>query len=205
MDEIFFTKFHRKIDYDVWILSGTFNGQVFEYPIEDHVEGEFVLPPRCEAYRQIHVANVTGDLVISSQEIKPGVFCANSIISADNQVVKLVNTTDKMVKIDKDFCKLITPLENYYIFALGQADNINRNEKLRNELNLANAPEDCKEKLLKLCNKCNDIFALKTDSLTCNNFYEQRINLTDSSPVYIKNYRTPESQREETSRQIDKM
>lgn len=201
----FFTKYHCKIDYDVWILTGTFHGQSFEFPIEDHIEGEFVLPPRCEVYRQVHVPNVMGDLVVPSKELKPGVFCANSIIGSNNQIVKLVNTTDNTVKIDKNFCNLVTPLENYHIYALGQTDNANRNEKLKNELNLANTPEDCKQQLLKLCNKYNDIFALKTDSLTCNNFYEQKINLTDSSPVYIKNYRTPESQREETSKQIDKM
>lgn len=200
----FFTKFHCKIDYDAWILTGNADGEDFEIPIEDRMNGEFVLPPRCEVYRQIHVA-ADRDFVMPSLQIKPGIFCANSIINASNQIVKLINTTDEVVKIDSKFYDSIIPLENFHIFTLGQTDKIDRNEKLEKELNLSNTPEECKPQLVNLCRKYNDIFALKSDALSFNNFYEQRINLTDSSPVYIKNYRTPESQREETSKQIDKM
>ena len=56
-----------------------------------------------------------------------------------------------------------------------------------------------------MCEKFNDIFALQDDFLTCNNFYKQNINLNDPSPVYIKNYRTPEVHREEIKKQVSKM
>ena len=49
------------------------------------------------------------------------------------------------------------------------------------------------------------MFALKTDTLTCNNFYKQQIHLNDPTPVYIKNYRTPEVHKSEIDAQVNKM
>lgn len=200
----FLVKYNCKIDYDTWILYVNFNAETFEIPIEDNVNGEFVLPPRCEVFKQIHVA-ADGDFVMPSHEVKSGVFCANSIINGKSQLIKLINTNDEVVKISRDFQNSLLPLENFHIFSLGQTDMTNRSEKLKKQLNLDNTPDECKSRLLNLCNKYNNIFALESDSLTCNNFYEQKINLSDPSPVYIKNYRTPESQRIEIDRQIEKM
>ena len=89
--------------------------------------------------------------------------------------------------------------------SLGERDNHNRNIKLREEINLPNTPDDCKQDLFDLNNRYNDIFALKSDSQSYSNFYHQRINLTDNIPIYIKNCRTPETQRNEISEQIEKM
>jgi len=41
--------------------------------------------------------------------------------------------------------------------------------------------------------------------LSTNNFYTQSIKLTDKSPVYIKNYRLPQSQLEEINNQVEKL
>ncbi|XP_067620910.1 retrovirus-related Pol polyprotein from transposon 412 isoform X12 [Eurosta solidaginis] len=41
--------------------------------------------------------------------------------------------------------------------------------------------------------------------MTLNNFYEQKLRLTDNDPVYVKNYRLPYSQREEINRQVNKL
>lgn len=46
------------IDYDAWILTGTADGEDLSFADRnepDQMNGEFVLPPRCEVYRQIHV------------------------------------------------------------------------------------------------------------------------------------------------------
>lgn len=51
----------------------------------------------------------------------------------------------------------------------------------------------------------NDIFSLENDVLSHNNFYEQHIELSERKPVYIKNYRTPESQKTEINAQVEKM
>ena len=80
-----------------------------------------------------------------------------------------------------------------------------RNKKLLDELTLPNIAEEVKQKLTKLCEKYNNIFSLKDDKLTCNNFYKQHIEVTDKIAVYIKNYRTPEVHRFEITRQVNNL
>lgn len=82
------TKFRCIIDYDTWTLSTFINSQLIELPIQDNLNGETLIPPRCEVYRQIEIQNPQQDYVILSKEIQPGVFCANSIINADNSLIR---------------------------------------------------------------------------------------------------------------------
>lgn len=56
-------------------------------------------------------------------------------------------------------------------------------------------PSYIREDLMPLCEEYAGIFTLKDDQMTKNNFYEQKLRLTDTSPVYIKNYRLPYTQR----------
>ena len=51
----------------------------------------------------------------------------------------------------------------------------------------------------------NDIFYLEGDNLSANNFHTQHLNLTDKTPVYIKNYRLPQTQIEEIDQQVQKL
>jgi len=46
---------------------------------------------------------------------------------------------------------------------------------------------------------------LETESLSTNNFYKQKLRLKDEEPVYIKNYRSPHSQKDEIQAQIQKL
>lgn len=41
--------------------------------------------------------------------------------------------------------------------------------------------------------------------MTINNFYEQKLRVTDTNPVYIKNYRLPRTQRPEIEFQVSKL
>lgn len=50
----FLSKFRCTVNYDTWLLSGTVNFKDFQIPIEDNLNGAFVLPPRCEVLKQIH-------------------------------------------------------------------------------------------------------------------------------------------------------
>lgn len=61
------------------------------------------------------------------------------------------------------------------------------------------------DKLKKLCVDYADIFALETDKMTVNNFYEQTLNIKDKEPVFSENYRTPHTQKEEIKKQVDKL
>lgn len=68
-----------------------------------------------------------------------------------------------------------------------------------------NSPKHIQNDLLPLLNEFNDIFALSTDKMTQNNFYEQKLRLNDNTPVYIKNYRLPKSQKEEITKHVQKL
>lgn len=60
-------------------------------------------------------------------------------------------------------------------------------------------------KINNLCSEFNDIFALDTDQMTVNNLYEQKLTIKDDEPVYTKNYRIPQTQKQEIDKQINKL
>lgn len=201
----FLSQYQCIINYDTWTLSCLNKGQLVEIIIEDNLKGDIVLPPRCEAFRQIGLIVDEGDYLFPSIEILPGIFGANTIVNSLNSVVKFINTTDKVVKLKKNFTNHCVPLSNYNIFSFSENPMNNRSRQLSEELNLSHVETNVKNKLMKLCDKYSNLFALKTDTLTCNNFYKQQIHLNDPSPVYIKNYRTPEAHIGEINSQINKM
>lgn len=164
-----------------------------------------MVPKRCEVYRKINIRDKSKQYIIISHEIIPGVFCANSILDNENPIIRLINTTNQVAKITNNFEKFLRPVEDYSIYHFKKPSEENRIEKLLAELNLSNMPNLEKVKLTQLCVKYNNLFALKTDKLTANNFYKQKINLNNPSPVYIKNYRTPQTQIDETNIQVNKM
>ena len=41
--------------------------------------------------------------------------------------------------------------------------------------------------------------------MSANNFYTQHLSFTDKNPVYVKNYRLPETQFEEIDKQVQKL
>lgn len=173
-------------------------------PIEDNLDGTTMIPPRCEIFKQIVINKDDQDYVTISNEIAPGVVCANSIFNKNNPIVKIVNTNNYMVKLQKNFEIQITPLKIFNKYTFDKVSE-NRNEKLFSELNLNKVPSYVQKDFKTLCEKFNDVFSLKDDFLTCNNFYKQNINLNDPSPVYIKNDRTPEVHKEEIKKQVAKM
>lgn len=80
-----------------------------------------------------------------------------------------------------------------------------RQKELLDNLQLHHCDPKLKNELENLCCQFSDIFALENDQLTTNNFYDQQIHLNTPTPVYIKNYRIPEAQKEEMNLQINKM
>lgn len=58
---------------------------------------------------------------------------------------------------------------------------------------------------MPLCTKFSDIFHIDGDRPTVNNFYKQSLNLKDKDPVFVRNYRLPQTQRAEIAAQVDKL
>lgn len=50
-----------------------------------------------------------------------------------------------------------------------------------------------------------DIFHLECDKPSVNNFYTQKLRVNDNTPVYVKNYRLPHSQKMEINSQVSKL
>jgi len=53
------------------------------------------------------------------------------------------------------------------------------------------------------CTQHSEVFGLY--SLSTNNFYKQKLRLKDKEPVYIKNYRSPHSQKAKVQAQVQKL
>lgn len=195
------------IDYNSWIITINYNNNHISVPINEKTLTTRIIPPRCEIIKKLEIPNLNEDMVTIANEIKPGLMYANCIINNDNKFVKFINTTTENVFIPTNFVPTMVPLRNFYITDKS-ANNVSkntRNNQLLQELQLDHIDPQIKQELEDLCMQYNDIFALQDDNLTVNNFYEQEILLNDKSAVYIKNYRTPETQKLEIDQQIGKM
>jgi len=203
----FFKLFKCIINYDTYILTVCEKNFVVEIPFVDTLEnGYFILPKRSQVVRKLDL-NFKENSVIHSEELMPGVFCANSLIGS-LPYVKFINTTETDVLI-KNFRPKSSKLSEYKIFNLNN-EQVTQNcekriERLMKELNLQNIPDFGIESIRKICQEFNEIFHLENDILDVNNFYTQKIPLTDYSPIYIKNYKLPQYHKNEIESQVNKM
>lgn len=181
----FLTAYRCEINYDTWILSAYVNNIIIEIPIHNDLNGYTWIPARSEVFRIISNLGTNEDVVVNSAEIAPGVFCANAIVNSKAPFVKIINTNDYPIQINKPQFKF-SLLNDFFIANVNKNPNADRLEKLSAELNLENIPTFAVSSIRQLCNEYNDIFSLKDDLLSYNNFYRQKNNLTDKTPVYIK-------------------
>lgn len=208
----FLRKYKCSIDYEYWLLKFKLNNHTIEVPIEDGVDTGFIIPNRCETIKNVHKLNISEDMVVSAQEIQPGVFCGNTIISPKNTCIKFINTTNLPVHI-RHFKPIMEPLTKFNILPTKNLpkgeDSLNINEKrvskILAEIDKESIPQFTRNAFNKLVNKYADVFCLPDESLSVNNFYSQSINLNDTIPVYVSNYKSIYSQRQEIQRQVEKM
>lgn len=198
-----------KIDYESWLLHLNVNSENISIPIVNKKNFTNLIPARCEIVKQLSNFDVDEDSVILSNEIFPGIFCANTIISKGRPYVKIINTTTKDVVLPQNYAPIYEPLANFYYCTLptniNETSSKERAQKLKTTLNFQHKDSKVKAKLEKLCVEFNDIFSLNGDKLSVNNFYKQNITLNNNKPVYIKNYRLPESQKAEINSQVQTM
>lgn len=164
---------------------------------------EASIPPRCEVFRIVNIGNVTGDRVVHAQEIAKDIFVARGIISSAYPIVRMVNTRNESFTPSSQTCIKTSALSDYNIVS-NTISSTDRKETVMNILR-PNFPKISPTKLETLCKNYTDIFALDDEKLSVNNFYKQKITLQDNTPVYIKNYRLPHTQKLEVKRQVDKM
>lgn len=177
------------------------------YPIniqllESLNDGDVTLPARAEVFRVIRIDNDDSDLVIPSQSIQDGVYIAGCIVSKKFPYVRIMNTNSEN-KFLNNISIEYEKLDDYEILDTANVDK-SRRQSILSKLE-KNFPGIAKLELLELCSKYIDIFALESDKISTNNFYTQKLRVSDQNPVYIKNYRTPHSQKDEIIRQVEKL
>lgn len=205
----FLITYKCNVDYDSWLLKLTNHFGTFTIPIVNRQVNSNLIPARCELIKQFENFNIQEDSVIFSEEICQGVFCTNTIVNKNNCCVRIINTTNKEVLLPENFHPKHEPLANFYYCTMqNNANKEKYNEranKLKSELKLENNDPHFKDKLEKLCVEFNDVFSLQGDPVSQNNLYEQNIILNDQKPIYIKNYRLPEAQKQEIHQQVQTM
>lgn len=137
-----FLSSHRCIiDYESWLLKFNVNNEEITIPIYDNLNNGFILPKRSEVVRRIINIPCTYDMVVHSQEILPGVFCGNTIISPNNPYVKFINTTENPVHIlYSQFHPTITSLNDYHIMKCNVSNKKNRRQIILNQINFDGIP-----------------------------------------------------------------
>lgn len=204
----FFTFYKCKLDYESWLLTTVLNDAEVTIPMHFRfpTTKALIIPPRVEMIQAISL-DLEEDSVIKNQELAPGVFLANCIVPrAGIKHVKILNTNQKPVSLGV-FKVAYEPLSEYGVYdSQGYTPDITakRVQTVKNAIldDLKNAPPEGKNTISDICAEFHDVFHLDGDPLTANNFYEQKIDFTDKTPVYIKNHRPIRSQRPELVKHV---
>ncbi|KAG7295451.1 hypothetical protein JYU34_021634 [Plutella xylostella] len=167
----------------------------------------FIIPARSESIHSVDTY-IKEDSVVYSSEIQNGVFIASTIVKPiqGKIPIKILNTTEQDVvlyKIDPIF----DSLNNYKICMFHKNEkNADRVKELFSFLQLSHLNLEEQISIENLCAKYSDVFHLPKDKLTTTNLYSQSINLKpNSTPVFVKPYRLPHSQKNEINQQIKQM
>lgn len=117
-----------------------------------------------------------------------------AILDFRNWLIYLFNDND----IDTDLAMFSEPADQVFSLVSIEQQQILKTLK-------KNFPIKYAQRLESLCREYIDIFGIASSKVGVNNFYEQSIRLKNYDPVFIKNYRTPYSDKSEIDRQVQKM
>lgn len=188
------------INLDTNVLTLYKYGMEYSLPLHDAIDcssNNLFIPARSETIHYIPVdTHLTDDFVVCSKELAKEIYLAGSIVTPKNNriPVKILNTSEQDVVLSM-FQPELHSLNNYYACEFNKNDTSSNRAKLLLEiikLNHLNGEEQTS--IRNLCSKYADVFFLSGDKLTTTNIYEQTITIKpNTSPVYVKQYRVPQS------------
>lgn len=146
-------------------------------------------------------------MVIKNQEIAPNVIISTTIAYDPKTWVRVLNASENPCKTNTHhiWCENINQY-NIQKIAKSRSKNVSAKRKSKLRRTVRNKiPKHVRDILLELCEEYVDIFYLDGVRPTTNNFYSQNLNLSDATPVYDKNYRSLQSQKEEIRAQVTKL
>lgn len=204
----FLRAYRCNIDYDTMACTIRTENQEFQIQIHSEFEnGDIFIPPRAEIYKLFNIKSEIFPVVVKNQEIAPQIFIPTTIAWKPHTWIRVLNVSEDGYTANTKSIQFES-VNEYNIYRASQPNkstiNHNRAAKLRNLLR-GKIPNHTQEPLLNLCEEFVDIFHLDGDKPTTNNFYSQDLHLTDKTPVYIKNYRLPQTQKAEIKAQVQKL
>lgn len=194
------------IDYENWNLRFRphhSNDFLLTAELRTHTKiYQVILPPRAQTFRIANFSTTEDYVFIPDQEVSPNVFIERAIVPVKNAMIRVFNFNHNYVEIDKPSI-LYESLSGYDVYKLDGACEIDEQHvnKVLNALQ-KNFPTFVKEELGSLCREFADVFATSEDPVKVNNFYSQKLHLSNGPPVYVKNYRTPYTDMSEIERQV---
>lgn len=201
----FIFKYKCNIDFYEFTFTIRFKSSEITIPIQTGPQQDtIVIPPRCEVFRIFKIPNFNGISFIDNAEIVKDVFVSTTIAHDDSPLIRVLNISNE-TKTVSNILNDVTNIQQFDIYTVNAVTNdIERIEKLKT-LFTKNTPKNYVGEILDICSEYSDIFALENDTLTTNNFYSQKLRVTDESIVYNKNYRLPIAQKDEITRQVNKL
>lgn len=198
------------INYEEYTLQVNFGyGNTITKLINQTSLNVITIPSRSEIFTELPV-KLTEDTVVFNEEICEGVFVASSIVDKTTPIIKIINTNNTSVVL-KNFDITYKPLSNFNIHTINSSEATKENNKNLPNLeqiifqNNSHMKGSLKIKFSELLSNYMDVFAQNGKKLTTNNFYKQKLRLTDENPIFVKNYRTPQSQKSEINNQIENL
>jgi Reverse transcriptase (RNA-dependent DNA polymerase) len=200
--------FKANIDYGSATIALQTKNELLMLPMRSNNKRSIVLPGRCEVFRLCAV-DCTEDCITIPEQVSPGVFVAGSIVKPrkGSILVKFLNTRTEDVEICNFKPQVMLAKECEAREWSNEGDQKpDRVVKLLNELRLDHLNSSEKTSIKRLCGKFADVFHLEGDKLTSTTIYKQPLRLKPNvTPVYVKPYRLPYSQKQEIDRQIKEM
>lgn len=147
------------------------------------------------------------EYICEEEEITDGIFVGSSIVAKDDYgfgTVCVTNFNNKEGLIENFRILLLNKYE-YDVFLFDDECMLDRNESLLRELKLNHLRQDMLGELEKICINNSNIFFLKGDKLKCTYAVEHEIPLTNNRPIYVKQYRLPQAQKEIMNEKITEM
>lgn len=189
------------LDYDSMSLTIRLPQFDLNVPIRSELGDNMInIPARSEVFRLFRLSDTNYPRFIESQQIADGVIVPNTIAYSNEVWIRVLNTSQENQVINTSETLRTRSIQNFDIY-LPQGNTPNREIDLMNLLKIK-IPKHAPKRLEELCMKFSHIFAMPGDQATVNNFYEQKLNLRDNEPVYVKNYRLPQTQKEEINSQV---
>lgn len=199
------------VNYENMSLATNVDGFIISTPIlSETITGKAILPPNSEVFRVFRIESDQFPCVIEAQNVDNLVRIPTTIVHAQQAYIRVANISESFRTIDTTRLKG-NPIDDYDILEVGNKNKIDnshdkseRARKLANIIN-NNIPNHMRRELLTLCTEFSDVFHLPGDKATVNNFYTQKLNLKDDTPVFVKNYRLPHNQKTEIAKQVDQL